>query len=456
MTTLDHLQLILSATQPLQYPRGKRLPLYLWQLQGTPPLSDHDLADVLIDLDARGISLLAAWRMGEEQAQSREQALRLGRIQRDLGLPVGANCVEPLYSFYDGTASTAHRDEAGRPFFDMSFGAKPMGCPFALDHRYPVIRGQVEYFAAAYHEAGLPLDFVYSDWEVDGPLEWNDAWEHSKRCARCRENVPAIDDFTSFQMTLRALRAEMQRACYSAPLRARFPRVLVGNYAVYPHNGWRYWYDYFERFNPALPHQFDQQEPARPWADEFTGSGYTFAMPVLYTWYRTYDWYNYSPDYRWFYNMLKVASNAGASAPRGLPIISFVHHSVTDPPASGLGHVIGMSEWAFEELLWHSLLRGHSTFFSWCPDSETGHEAPLLHRIWAAALEFREFLEQGTPVSFDVPRSEGPVVSALRLGRRLLARRSDFGAEGKDTALVVDGKPIVLPAGAGGCQVIAL
>ncbi|MCE5258982.1 MAG: hypothetical protein LLG44_08000 [Chloroflexi bacterium] len=456
MTTLEHLQLILSATKPLVYPRGRRLPLYLWQLQGTPPLSDRDLADALRELDARGISMLAVWRSGAEQQSALEQALRLGRIQHELGLPVGVNCIEPLYAFFNGEAATTHIDAAGKSFFDDSFGARPMGCPFAIEQRYDAIREQVEYYARAYRSAGLPLAFAYSDWEVDGPLEWNDAWAHSKRCTRCRAQVPEIDDFASFQATLRRIRAEMQRVCYAEPLLSRWPQALVGNYAVYPHNGWRYWYDYFERFNPELPHQFDQGEPSRPWADEFGRSGYTFAMPVMYTWYRTFDWYTYSPDYRWFYNMLKVASNAGASAPRSLPIISFVHHSLTDPPASGAGHVIGMSAWAYEELLWHSLLRGHSTFFSWCPDAECGHEAPLLHRVWAEALRYREFLESGQPVSFTVPREEGAVVSGLRLGSRLLARRSDFGgAAGSDAWLELEGHKVPTPSGSA-CQIIAL
>ncbi|MHB9032086.1 MAG: hypothetical protein ACYC6L_03455 [Anaerolineae bacterium] len=456
MTTLEHLQLVISTTEPLKYPRGRRLPLYQWQLQGTPPLSDHDLADALRELDARGISMLAVWRTGEDQAESREQALRLGRIQQELGLSIGVNCITPLYSFYNGDPATAHIDEAGHTFFDESFGVKNMGCPFTLEPRYSAIRGQVEYFAQAHAEAGLPLDFIYSDWEVDGPLEWNDAWAHSKRCSRCRALVPDITDFGSFQVTLRRLRAEMQRVCYAQPITSRWPQALVGNYAVYPHNGWRYWYDYFERFNPELPHTFDQREPARPWADEFSGSGFTFAMPVMYTWYRTYDWYNYSPDYRWFYNMLKVASNAGSSAPRGLPIISFVHHNLTDPPAGGPGHVIGMSEWAYEELLWHSLLRGHSTFFSWCPDAECGHEAPLLHRVWAQALAYREYLEGGQPVNFNVPRTEGAVISGLRLANRLLVRRTDLGgAAGSEAWLELEGRRLPVPSG-GACQVITL
>jgi len=456
VTSLAHLQMILERTQPLRWPRGERLPLFLWQLQGTPDLSDTALADALRELDRRGIAMLARWTTGDERDESLAQALRLGRIQQELGLLVGANCIAPLYSFFDGSPATAHVDDQRQSFFDDSFGKVPMGCPFGIEQRYGAIRSQVEFYADAYQRAGLQLGFVYSDWEVDGPLEWNDAWEHSKRCSRCRAQLPQIEDFTSFQHTLRTLRGEMQRQVYAQPLLSRWPQALVGNYAVYPHNGWRYWYDYFERFKPSLPHAFDAREPARPWADEFSGTGYSFAMPVMYTWYRTYDWYDYTTDYRWFYNMLKVASNAGQSAPRGLPIISFVHHNVTDPPAEGLGHVQPMSEAAYRELLWHALLRGHDAFFSWCPDDEAAHEAPLLHETWAESLEYAEFLTGGVPVTFDVPRREGAVLSALRLGDRLLVRRSDFaGSEGQRAWLELDGRRIEVTDGSG-CRIVSI
>ena len=42
-------------------------------------------------------------------------------------------------------------------------------------------------------------------------------------------------------------------------------------------------------------------------------------------------------------------------------------------------------------------------------------------------LAHREFLGAGEPVIFQVPGEPGTVVSGLRLGDRLLVRRTDFG-----------------------------
>lgn len=76
-------------------------------------------------------------------------------------------------------------DQDGQPFYDDSFGEQKMGCPFALDFRYPAIKEQVEYFLRGYKAAGIGVDFIFADWEIDGPIEWNDAWANSKKCRRC-------------------------------------------------------------------------------------------------------------------------------------------------------------------------------------------------------------------------------------------------------------------------------
>lgn len=85
-----------------------------------------------------------------------------------------------------------------------------------------------------------------------------------------------------------------------------------------------------------------------------------------------------------------------------------------------------MTEANYEELLWHLLLRGHDAFAMWCPAPELAQEVRPVHRVYAAALEHQEFLTQGQPVFFDVPKQPGSVVSALQLGKKFLVRRTDF------------------------------
>jgi hypothetical protein len=378
-----------------------------------------------------------------------EEALGLARLQKRLGLPISVNATASTYGFFDGSESTAHIDADGRPFFDTSFPTeRKMGCPFGIDHRIPEMTARIRSALEAYRKESLPIDFLYADWEVDGPLEWNGAWESSKKCQRCRREVSDIESFDSFQRAIRGKRAALQRAMLTDPVLEAFPDALVGNYAVYPHDGFRYWYDYFEE---------ERDQKYRKWYPEFEETGFTFAMPVVYPWYRGYKWYDFEDsDYRWFYNMLLVGTNAGKATPPSIPIITFVHWHTTEPPRSPDPSVRQLSAVKYKELLWHLLLRGHDGLFLWSPKNEALEESQLVHSVFRESHAYREFLLAGTPLEFSVPDEPGPVVSALKLGERLLVRRTDFGPETEPVLLRVDDSEILVPRLEGRCQILEL
>jgi len=458
MTPDERIETILEHTKPLRHPRGGRLPLYVWGAMD-PPGNEAQLEAMLKALDERGIAACSTWRSAEGARTSLERALLVASVQKRLGLRVNVNATPCTYAVCDGSPETAHLDAQGKPFFDTTTSPHvKLGCPFRLRVRYPAMRARIEPFLDAYKRHGLEVAFIFADWEIDGPIEWQGGWDAAKRCVVCCKNIPEIENFLAFQRAYRKIRSEVQRECFARPVLARVPKALVGNYGVYPHGGWRYWYDYFEKEpGPGVPVRMDFRCPVRPWAEEFGDCGYTFAMPTVYTWYRTWFWYDWSNgDYRWFYNMLQVASNAAAHTPPDVPLITFVHHTTTSPPRDPDPRVEQMSGWAYKELLWHMLLRGHDTFFVWCPDQELAHEVALVHEVWAAALEHREFLEGGKPVNFEVPRRPGPVVSALRLGERLLVRRTDFDRTAEPVELRVGERVVRVPRVEGRCQVLEL
>ncbi|MFW6163736.1 MAG: hypothetical protein ACODAJ_13280 [Planctomycetota bacterium] len=458
MSQEDRLAVVLRETEPLEFPRGERLPLYCWHTMNLPG-EEAEVERTLKALDARGIAACATWRPGGKKERSLERALRVSRVQQRLGLRVSVNANACTYLVCDGSPETAHVDADGEPFFDTSSAERrKLGCPFRLQGRYAAVREQVDFFCRAYEKAGVAVDLAFADWEIDGPIEWQGGWAAAKRCAVCREKIGDVEDFRAVQKAYRKVRSEIQRTCYAGPILEHFPKALVGNYAVYPHNGWRYWYDYFEEPpREGMPVRWDHQCPVRPWVHEFEPCGYTFAMPTVYTWYRTWAWYPWaSGDYRWFYNLLKVASNAGQHTPADVPIISFVHYTTTSPPRNPDPAVEQFSTEAYRELLWHMLLRGHDTFFLWCPTDELAREIRPLHRVWAAALEHKAFLDEGEPVTFAVPSEPGPVVSALRLGDHLLVRRTDFDDTREPVPLAVGGQAIRVPRVEGKCQVLDL
>jgi hypothetical protein len=188
-------------------------------------------------------------------------------------------------------------------------------------------------------------------------------------------------------------------------------------------------------------------------------------MPVVYPWSWCWNWYDFAPgDYRWFYNGLLVASNAGRHTPPHIPIIAFVHwHTVEvglseregGPPA-GSQPAQQMSERTYQELLWHMLLRGTDSFFLWCTQKESQKEVQLLHPVWAAAQAYGEFLEGGVPITFEVPPRPGPVISGLRLGQRVLVRRTDFTSDTAPVTIQVGEQRLQVSAAPGRCQILTL
>jgi hypothetical protein len=443
-TDYELLREVIRATEPLGAPRGERLPLYIWPAQSLGTTNPVEIEALLRELHARGMAALGNWKPGDI-----EDALVLARIQKRLGLPISVNATASTYGFFDGSRETAHIDAAGQPFFDTSFPTdRRMGCPFAIDHRIPEIAGRIGSAVEAYRREALAIDFLYADWEVDGPLEWNGAWDSSRKCQRCRREIPDIESFGPFQAAIRKKRAAIQKTMLAEPVLAAFPDALVSNYAVYPHDGTRYWYDYFER---------ELDEKYRKWYPEFEETGFTFAMPVVYPWYRGYKWYDFEEtDYRWFYNMLLVGTNAAKSTPASIPIVTFVHWHTTEPPRNPDPAVKQLSAEKYKELLWHLLLRGHEGLFLWSPKNEALEESKLVHEVYRESHDYREFLLRGAPVAFSVPDEPGPVVSALKLGERILVRRTDFGPETEPVGLRVEGALVLVPRVDGRPQILEI
>ena len=453
----EQVRLVLENTEPLRWARDNRLPLYLWPIMDLAVDDEVKAKSIIQQLDERGIGLISTWNPSDRE-RTLTRGLQIARIQKQLGLRVNVNANLCTYSFFNGDLRTAHIDGSGGAFFDSSFGeGHKMGCPFALDFRRSEMQKRVEFFVQAYYEADLEIGFIFADWEIDGPIEWNGAWTASKSCQRCQDQIEDIGDFTVFQSALRQKRSELQREMLADTVTSCFPNALVGNYGVYPHDGHRYWYDYFEKFVDGAPYIQEGGAKYRQWFDEFPLTGYTFAMPVVYTWDKIWSWYDFDQvDYRWFYNMLKVGSNAGKSTSSGTPIVTFVHWHTVYTTDDGNSDIQQFSENMYQELLWHLLLRGHDTLFMWCPLDQAAQEVRLVHQVYAASLEYKDFLELGIPINFDVPFQPGPVISGIRLGDHLLLRRTDFDDTRTDVTLTVDGFSVEVPRILGRCMIKSL
>jgi hypothetical protein len=153
--------------------------------------------------------------------------------------------------------------------------------------------------------------------------------------------------------------------------------------------------------------------------------------------------------------MLLVASNAGQHTPAEVPIISFVHwHTIEDDGVNS--KTVQFSEDKYQELLWHMLLRGTDTFFLWCRNEEALKEIQLVHQVYSQAQQYGEFLSDGKPINFNVPKQPGAVISGLKLGDRVLVRRTDFAGTSGDVEITIDNKKINVKAAPKTCQIMSI
>lgn len=437
--------------------RGARLPLYVWNAAIPDWASDEDIEHLLTALDRRGIAIFSRWNV-ESFAESVTHAIRVGRIQKRLGLGVNVDATGVTNRFTRGER-TGHIDSEGKRF-NSRFEGVEVGCPFEMEKAAPLVKAQVEAFLVLYREYGVPLDFWAADWEVDGPIEWNDAWKDSQRCTRCREELPANATFADFQRILRERRSQLQREIFVKVVKRYFMTAMVGNYAINPHDGYRYWWDWFEK--PAagveVAYKQDMQARHRPWAQEYAAAGYSISMPVFYTWYHIFADYPYAnAQYRWLSGMLKEVSSTGRTIPGNVPSIPWVHWTTTNKPTTGVPRDFqAMDRQTYKELLWHALLRGHDTFLLWTPEDLMGEEIGPVHEVYAESLPYNEFILQGKPQLFEVPEQPGAVISLVLLRRQILVRRTDFTDSRDPVVIKVLGDTVQIPRLDHACAIIPL
>jgi len=461
--TMDQkIEMILKNAKPLTVERGDRMPLFFWHLHCRQEMCGGDEAKIektLKALDARGMPVIHAWwhtANAEKLAEGMKRCIKLGKIQMRLGLPVYAFAGNTGVGFYRDKEATWHIDKDGNRFPDDSHVEKhPIGCPFCKQGR-PAVQDQVRVWVKYYKEHGVKLDGVWFDWEWAGPSEWNGAWELCRKCTRCQKELgeEGLKDFSVFQKRMREIRSAMQKLFVDA-IHESFPKATVANYGCYPMGDYRYWYDYYEKYVEGAPAKRVQRAIYRKWyKDEFRLTGYTIGMPVVYGWGPTYGWFDYKDgQFRWFQNMLSVLSNCTAHRPDGVPIVSWVNRFVDMETPEGASP---LSEENYKELLWHMWLRGADGMYIWCRTEDILRELVPVHGVYAAALDHKDFLVKGTPLIFDVPEKPGPVLSALRLGDKLLVRRTDFGIPPStdDACIDVDGKRVSVPASVSGKTVV--
>ena len=78
-----------------------------------------------------------------------------------------------------------------------------------------------------------------------------------------------------------------------------------------------------------------------------------------------------------------------------------------------------------------------------------------MHEVYSQSVGYGGFLARGEAITFDLPKEPRPVVSGLRLGNRVLVKRTEFGNDhpAPVTMRLHDGGEISVQRG-GGLRVV--
>ena len=431
--TMDSLT---AAVQPMQHPLGGRLPLLIWNY---PILLASHLGDARADgslakwlkLAAdRGLALPVQVGWCNDAAGERAEA----ETTRDLGLPLYL-CVDEMpggnAGLYGGTKLFPLGPWAGHPHVHR-WPCLPLANPSVAATGDRALMEQ-------YRAAGLTVAGVFYDWE-GFPHPWNGVYDAQRTCPRCAAHYPpgALDSEASFIQYVYGLRSRVLSAALADPVRAVFPRALVGNYdewvssarVPYLANGG-------ETLPPRSLGQMNAIMPrvyASPWyLHQFfpeptplppSRGGRGVSGPVTQE----------QADPVYFNLLLNTISTTNANKQPGQVSVPYLaRDDPFDPLQEGDQRFgPGMSHAYYRELVWQALLRGTDGFYlyalgfpsSGVPTGEAWATIEDTRAVYDRVLAYRDLLDHGRVLTYQThaPLYRGAVWSGLRGKDRCLLR----------------------------------
>jgi hypothetical protein len=422
---------VVKTIPPLRHARGARWPLIAWEGFSFEPQPESWYKALL----ERGFAQHIRMQPGMVDA-----ALAIQRAGSPVIAMEGGSGPFPA-TLAGEPAAWAHQLD---PEYKPKGEVRP--CP-SMHSGWAVFADQLRGVLKLFRDRGVRLDAVWADWEGD-PLYGDDRHEQARHCARCRRLIPAkaLSSGDAFRDYTTRVFYDLFGVYYAAPVLEYFPKCSVTNWLA----------------QPSTP-----EDPQPGWSGS---KGHVQMPPVVTAWNPTaygaasWVWKERSVGDRanqrrvddvYTNVLLRQVSLAGRLTERWAPekeLVPWVCRWVSEGPETEFPV---MSRERYREVLRQLWLRGIAAMQVFGPRIP-GFEEMGLPELQDAALiydemlAYREILEGGTVLNWEVPpeREPGVLWSGMRLGDEAILRvfngadsRRKIGVRiwpGRPSNLVVD------------------
>jgi hypothetical protein len=398
-------EFVVKHIPPLKHPRGSRWPLVTWENFSTEPEKPEFYKQLL----ARGLA--AHIRLDPHM-------INVALAIQKAGCPVivleGNGGPFPA-SLAGDPSKWAHQFDAG---YKPKEYARP--CP-SIHTGWAIFADQLRQTLNQYKDHGVQIDAVWNDWEGD-PLYGGDRFDQARHCKRCRDILPpkALSSASRFMDYTARKFYELWGTYYAAPVLEFYPKCSVTNWLA----------------QPSTP-----ENPQPGWSGE---RGHVYMPPMMTAWNPTaygaasWVWGGRDKDDRrdqehvdeiYTNLLLRQLSLTARLTRRWAPekeIVPWIARWVTEPPE--LEFPV-MSRERYREVLRHLWLRGTDGMQIFDPRSGGFEDMALAEvedavAIYDEMLAFRDFLDKGEILTYDVPRphDKGVLWSGLKLDKQAVVR----------------------------------
>lgn len=438
---VDWLRTLNAELPPLEHQRGNRWPLVVWDGVGFEPLTPDQTRALL----ARGVVQHLRLRQADIEA-----ARALKRTGAPIILMEGKGGAWP----YD----TVGGDETWRLQFpddaDVPDHWRRLPDPTRLAG-WERARDQTRERLNRYKDSGIDVDAVWLDYE--GALANDDYRAVRASTAATRLHPSLLASEHRYRKYRRVHWLSRLSRYLAAPARRAYPRASVTNWVVmlssatHPVLSWTDW-----RHPPSPPLLFTHTNPIAYGMDTY----------FHHAWPPGHEVNRDNVDRFYTHLLLRQVSRDARNRARQRPDMGAVVWVARWVPDDGERQAPMMSRAAYREALRHIWLRGADAMQVFNPARDgyehyAVQEVVDVQQVYDEMLEYREFLDNGEVLRFEVPDNQAPSIlwSGLRLDDRALVRVSNLGAEAGPVRLCFTDnhcRTLEVPAQGGRTEVLQL